>query len=64
MRRYANVLDHCGGMLGSMPGLISLVLEDKKIDPDITTKAEIADALKEVQEQYLTVAFLCGSDRY
>jgi predicted transcriptional regulator len=41
-----------------------MVLEEKKIDPTIATKDEIAKALKEAQEQYLAVAFLCGSDHY
>jgi hypothetical protein len=59
-----DVLEHCGGSLGNMSGLVNMVLEEKKIDPTIATKDEIAKALKEAQEQYLAVAFLCGSDHY
>jgi preprotein translocase subunit Sec63 len=41
-----------------------MVLEEKQIALDAATKDEIAKALKEAQEQYLAVAFLCGSDSY
>jgi GTPase Era involved in 16S rRNA processing len=46
-----------------MPGLMNMILEAKKIDPDTATKQHIASALKESQEKYLAVAFLLGSDR-
>jgi hypothetical protein len=55
----------CGGSSGKVPGLVNMVLEDKMIDPNMATKYQIADPLKDAQEhQYLAVAFLCGSDCY
>jgi hypothetical protein len=44
-----------------MPGLVNMVLEEKKIDLDTAKKDQIAEALKEAQEQYLVVGFLCTS---
>ena len=39
-----------------------MVLKAKNIDPDQVTKKEVADPMKALQEKYLSVTFLHGSD--
>jgi hypothetical protein len=58
-----DVLDHCGGLIGHIPGLVNSMLEESNIDPNTATKEQIDVALEATQDEYLAVAFLLGSDR-
>jgi hypothetical protein len=57
-----HVLEHCGGTIGHVPGLVNAMLESNGIDANTATKEHIADARKATQEEYLAIAFLLGSD--
>jgi hypothetical protein len=59
-----DVLEHYGGSIRNVHGLMNEILEDKKINPDLATNDRITDALKEAQEHYIAIAFLCGSDHH
>jgi hypothetical protein len=59
-----DVLEHCSGTVGHIPGLVDTYLQDgNAVDSDNPTKGEIADAIQATQEQYLAVAFPLGSNR-
>jgi hypothetical protein len=58
-----DVLDHCGGSIGHIPGLVNATLMDNNIDFLTASKEEMADAVKASQDKYLAVAFILGSDR-
>jgi hypothetical protein len=57
-----DVLEHFGGTIGHVPGLVKGVLELDCINADSATPEEIPDATKATQEEYLTMAFLLGSN--
>jgi hypothetical protein len=62
-QNLVDVLEHCGGTIGQVPGLTNMMLEANGIDPDLASREQVAEAMKAAQEQYLSVAFLLGSDR-
>jgi hypothetical protein len=59
-----DVLDHCGGSIGHVPGLVKSMLEEVGIRYEDATQEELDDANKEIQEQYFVVSFLLSSDRH
>jgi hypothetical protein len=58
-----DVLEHCGGSVGHVAGLVNLTLADRDIDPNLATRAELTEAIKTTEDQYLATAFLAGADR-
>ncbi len=57
------VLEHCGGSVGSAPGLVKSVLINGNIEPGAATAEQLATARKMTQDAYLGVAFILGADR-
>ena len=62
-QNFVEVIEHCGGSIGTDLGAVEQVLDELSLTRDTATQDEITAAVESAKERYLAVAFILGSDR-
>ena len=62
-QNFVEVIEHCGGSIGTDLGAVEQVLGELSLTRDTATQDEITAAVESAKERYLAVAFILGSER-
>ena len=58
-----DVIEHCGGTVGTDPGIAQELVKERNLDVSLLTNEEMEEIRKESQAQYLAVAFVLDADK-